>query len=129
MFKIRSSSLAEIMTDPKGKAETLSVGAKTAIAKQAKEFVYGFDEKITSKYMTKGVDVEDQSIELLNSVLFSNYKKNETTLENDWLVGTPDLICDDGVVRDIKSSWSLTTFPCLSDLGKDKGYEWQDLYP
>jgi len=125
MLKFRPHMIGEIMTDPKGKDEILSVGAKTTIIKMAKEFVYGFDEKITSKYMTKGLDVEDQSIELLNSVLFSNYKKNELMLENDWLRGTPDLICDDGVVRDIKSSWSLTTFPCLSDLGKDKGYEWQ----
>jgi hypothetical protein len=74
--------------------------------------------------MTKGLEMEDKSIELLNSVLFTSYKKNEETLENDWLRGTPDLICKDSVI-DIKTSWSLATFPCLSELGKDKGYEWQ----
>jgi hypothetical protein len=116
--------IGEIMTDPKGKDEVLSVGAKTTITKMAKEFVYGFDEKITNKYMTKGLEMEDKSIELLNSVLFTSYKKNEETLENDWLRGTPDLICKDSVI-DIKTSWSLATFPCLSELGKDKGYEWQ----
>lgn len=116
--------IGEIMTDPKGKDEVLSVGAKTTITKMAKEFVYGFDEKITNKYMTKGLEVEDRSIELLNSVLFTSYKKNEETLENDWLRGTPDLIGKDCVI-DIKSSWSLATFPCIAELGKDKGYEWQ----
>jgi hypothetical protein len=124
MLKFRPHMIGEIMTDPKGKDEVLSVGAKTTITKMAKEFVYGFDEKITNKYMTKGLEMEDKSIELLNSVLFTSYKKNEETLENDWLRGTPDLICKDSVI-DIKTSWSLATFPCLSELGKDKGYEWQ----
>jgi hypothetical protein len=124
MLKFRPHMIGEIMTDPKGKDEVLSVGAKTTITKMAKEFVYGFDEKITNKYMTKGLEMEDKSIELLNSVLFTSYKKNEETIENDWLRGTPDLICKDSVI-DIKTSWSLATFPCLSELGKDKGYEWQ----
>lgn len=124
MLKFRPHMIGEIMTDPKGKDEVLSVGAKTTITKMAKEFVYGFDEKITNKYMTKGLEMEDKSIELLNSVLFTSYKKNEETLENDWLRGTPDLIGKDSVI-DIKTSWSLATFPCLSELGKDKGYEWQ----
>jgi len=55
MLNIRASSLADIMTDPKGKDETLSVGAKTAITKQAKEFVYGYDERFSSKYTEKGL--------------------------------------------------------------------------
>jgi len=76
MIKFRASSLAEIMTDPKGKDEVLSVGAKSAISKMAKEFVYGYDEKISNKYMEKGILVEDKSIELLNSVLFTDFKKN-----------------------------------------------------
>ncbi len=42
MHKFRASSLAEIMTDPKSKDEVLSVGAKTAVEKLAKEFIYGF---------------------------------------------------------------------------------------
>jgi len=35
MFKFRASSLGLIMTDPKGKDEVLSVGAKTEIEKLA----------------------------------------------------------------------------------------------
>ena len=56
-MKFRASSLFEIMTDPRAKNETLSEGAKTSIYKMAREFVYGFDERISSKYMTKGIEV------------------------------------------------------------------------
>lgn len=124
MLRIRSSSLSQIMTDPKGKGEVLSVGAKTFIAKQAIEFVYGFDEKITSKYMDKGIQVEDQSIDLFNSVMFTSYQKNTERKENDWITGECDIFTGDSII-DIKSSWSLTTFPVLAEQGEDKDYEWQ----
>jgi hypothetical protein len=124
MLNIRASSLAEIMTDPKGKDETLSVGAKTAITKQAKEFVYGYDEKFSSKYTEKGLLSEDRSIELLNSVLFTDYKKNTERKTNDWLTGEADLVTPTSII-DIKTSWSLVTFPCLASEGESKTYEWQ----
>jgi hypothetical protein len=122
MLKFRASSLAEIMTD--GKSGGLSVGAKTHIQQLAKEFVYGYDKRITSKYMDKGIQVEDQSIELLNSVLFTDYKKNTERKENDWITGECDIFTGQ-MIYDIKSSWSLDTFPVLSSQGEDKTYEWQ----
>jgi len=128
MLKFRASSLAEIMTDPKGKDETLSVGAKTAIIKQAKEFIYGYDEIITSKYMTKGLEVEDKSIELLNSVLFTTFVKNTERKTNDWITGECDIVGNNRI-HDIKSSWSLSTFPVLASQGEDKTYEWQAQQP
>jgi hypothetical protein len=124
MLKIRASSLAEIMTDPKGKDETLSVGAKTAITKQAKEFIYGFDESFSSKYTEKGLLVEDKSIDLLNSVTFSNHKKNVERKTNEWITGEADIVTPNSII-DIKSSWSLATFPCLAAEGESKTYEWQ----
>lgn len=120
----RASSLAEIMTEPKSKTEVLSAGAKTAIIKMAREFVYGYDTSITSKYMTKGIQCEDASIELLNSVLFGDYTKNTERRTNDYITGEADLVCED-CIRDIKTSWSLETFPVLAELGEDKTYYWQ----
>lgn len=120
----RASSLAEIMTEPKTKKETLSVGAKTAIKKMAKEAVYGFDERISSKYMDKGIQVEDKSIELLNSVLFTSYKKNTERRANEWITGECDIFTGKKII-DIKSSWCLTTFPVLAEEGEDKTYMWQ----
>ena len=120
----RASSLADIMTDPKAKGETLSVGAKTAIAKIAKEAVYGFDERITSKPMTKGIQCEDQSIELLNSVLFASHAKNTERKTNEWITGECDIFTGSKII-DIKSSWSLSTFPALAEDGENKTYTWQ----
>lgn len=120
---IRASALSAIMTDGKGKDE-LSVGAKTYVAKMAKEFIYGYDERISNKYMEKGLRVEDSSIDLLNAVRLTSYAKNTERRTNDWITGEADIVDTDKII-DIKSSWCLTTFPVLADQGEDKGYEWQ----
>jgi len=123
-IKFRASSLSEIMTDPKSKDEILSVGAKTAITKIAKEIIYGYDEQFSSKYTEKGLRVEDESIDLLGSVLLKSFVKNKERKTNDWITGEPDIVTEDSII-DIKSSWSLATFPVLAEQGKDKGYEMQ----
>lgn len=104
---------------------SLSAGAKTEIKSMAKEYVYDFTEIITGKYMDKGLIVEDQSIELYNSVFFTNYKKNTVRLTNQWITGECDIIIPGVRGIDIKSSWSLATFPAVSEDGEDKLYEWQ----
>ena len=124
MIKIRASGLGDIMTDPKEKSQILSKGAKTVLDKMAKEFVYGFNEVISGKYMDKGIIVEDQSIELYNSVYFTDYKKNTERKTNDWITGECDIFTGDKII-DIKSCWSLATFPATGEDGEDKGYEWQ----
>lgn len=124
MYKFRASSLAEIMTEPKSKDEPLSVGAKTCVETIAKQLVYGYDEIVTSKYMDKGIQVEDDSIDLYNSVFFANHKKNTERKSNDWIQGECDIFAP-GKIIDIKSSWSLPTFPVTAAQGKNKTYEWQ----
>lgn len=124
MLRIRASSLGLIMTEPKLKTETLSAGAKTYIKKLAREFVYNFEEDISSKYMDKGIIVEDTAIALYNSVFFTDYKKNTERKTNEWVTGECDIFTGKKII-DIKSSWSLATFPCISEDGIDKGYEWQ----
>ena len=124
MLKIRASQLGLIMTEPKSKTEVLSVGAKTYINKLAKEFVYGYDEVITSKYIDKGIQVEDESIELYNRVFLTDYSKNTERKTNDWITGECDIFTGSKVI-DIKSSWSLATFPCFKEDATDKQYEWQ----
>lgn len=124
MLKIRASSLGLIMTEPKLKTEILSVGAKTYIKNLAREFVYNFEEDISSKYMDKGIIVEDAAIALYNRVFFTDYKKNEERKTNDWITGECDIYTGKKII-DIKSSWSLATFPVLSEDGIDKQYEWQ----
>jgi hypothetical protein len=91
MLKIRASSLGKIMA-PAKKYSELSAGAKTYISELAKEHVYGFKREISSFAIEKGIIVEDDSIELYNSVFFTAHRKNEQRFENDWLCGTPDIM-------------------------------------
>lgn len=154
MHKFRASSLGLIMNDPtsidpllltgdlltisKKKVKTdddkailaplwdqsLSAGAKTEIECIAKQLVYGYDEVVSSKYCDKGIQVEDQSIELYNSVFFTSHVKNTERKTNDWITGECDIFVP-GKITDIKSSWSIATFPATSKAGHDKLYEWQ----
>jgi hypothetical protein len=121
---IRASGLGNIMTKPKSKDETLSAGAKTYIKTLAKEFVYGYKEQITSKYMEKGTIVENESIALYNKVFGTNYVKNTERKSNEYVTGECD-ICTGYSIIDIKSSWSLATFPCFAEDGQNKDYMWQ----
>lgn len=124
MFRIRCSALSRIMTEPKSKEEVLSVGAKTYVEDLASEFVYGYTKTISSKEMDKGIIVENASIALLNDVLFTSHAKNTERKTNDWLTGECDIDTGSKIV-DIKSSWSLATFPTTMRAGRDKDYEWQ----
>jgi hypothetical protein len=112
------------MTEPKSKDEVLSVGAKTYIDELASEFVYRYTKLIGSKEMDKGIIVENTSIALLNDVMFTSYAKNTERKTNDWLTGECDIDTGSKII-DIKSSWSLPTFPATVRAGRDKDYEWQ----
>ena len=124
-LKIRCSSLGKIMGSAKSKDEfDLSVGAKTYIRGLVKEIVFDYHTEISSKYLDKGNMVEDESILLLNDVLFSNHFKNEESKSNEYITGTCD-IKDEMSIIDVKSSWSAETFPSTPDEAVNKDYEWQ----
>lgn len=123
-FKFRASSISKIMTEAKSKDEPLSVGAKSEVERLAKQLVYGYDEEFSSKYTEKGTLVEAQALELYNSVFFTNYAKNTERRTNDWVTGECDVFTGEKII-DLKSPWSLPTFPATVAAGRDKDYEWQ----
>lgn len=124
-MKIRPSELSSIMTmAKKGGPEVLSVGAHTFCYERASQFVYGYKKEISSKYLDKGKSVEDESIKLYNNVFFTNYTKNPERRENEYLSGECDIDAGNKII-DIKSAWSVDTFPTLSDRIDSKAYEWQ----
>ena len=103
----------------------LSKGAKTYIQKLAIEDKYGFTKDIESRFLEKGILVEDESIQLASSALGWNLIfKNEERFTNEWITGEPDVITD-GWIADIKSSWSLDTFPFFETEVTNKIYYWQ----
>ena len=124
---IRCSSIGKIMTEPKSKAEgPLSVGAKTYLRQLAAEEIFGVDFEVTSREIEKGILVEQDSIGLLNRVRGLSLTKNTERRSNEWITGECDLF-DAGRKRghDLKSSWSLKTFPICEDDCVDKLYEYQ----
>lgn len=123
----RCSSIGKLMTEPKTKAEgPLSVGAKTYIRELAQQAIFGVVFEFSSKETQKGIEVEDQSIALLNSVRGLSLQKNTERKTNGLITGECDLY-DAARKRghDLKSSWSAKTFPGWTKDCEDKLYEWQ----
>lgn len=124
-MKFRASQLGKLMTSSRSKGEVLSQTAKSYVIQKAKEDFFEYRTELTNKYLMKGIHQEQDSIDLLNAVRFENYKKYEHRAENEWLTGSCDIITEDLII-DIKSSWSLETFPATSYELKDLSeYEWQ----
>ena len=126
-MKFRCSSLGKLMTEPRSKSEgPLSVGAKTYIRELAAQEIVGVDFVVSSKAMEKGIEAEGDSIDLLNSVRGLSLVKNTERRSNDFITGECDLF--DASARrghDIKTSWSIATFPITIADCEDKLYEFQ----
>lgn len=123
---IRCSSIGKLMTEPKVKSEVLSVGAKTYIREQARQDIFSVEVEAGSKQMEKGIEVEPESIGLLNRVRGLNLVKNSERKSNAWITGECDLFdADRRRGHDLKSSWSVATFPIALEDCEDKLYEYQ----
>ena len=128
MLKFRPHALHLIMEGKK-----LSETAKKSICQLYDSVQRGVKYEISSKYLDKGLQVEDQSIEEVKKIKFGydpkwslkqfreykaiEYKKNTITFKNDWLIGTPDIIYTDSigtreyiVVDDVKNSYTRATW-------------------
>ena len=124
-MKFRASQLGKLMTSSRTKGEVLGQTAKSYIIQKAKEDFYDYKVELINKYLMKGIHQEQDSIDLLNAVRFESYKKNEKREENEWLTGSCDIITEELII-DVKTSWSLETFPATNYELKDLSlYEWQ----
>ena len=124
---IRCSSLGKIMAEPRTKTEgVLSVGARTYIRELAQQEILGVDFEFSSKETQKGIEVEDESIALLNRVRGLSLVKNTERKSNGLISGECDLYdAERKRGHDLKSSWSAKTFPGWVADCEDKLYEWQ----
>jgi hypothetical protein len=123
-MKWRASQIGKLMTTSRSKGELLSQTAKSYIEQLAKEHFYGYESPIVNRYLDKGINQELESIQLLNSVRFENFEKNKQRIENECLTGECDILTNEKII-DIKTSWSLDTFPELPEDIDSKDYEWQ----
>ena len=121
----RASSIGNLLTESRTKGETLSKTAKTYIEKVFKERELGYIESISSKFLDKGIQMEDIAIQMAADTLNWEFVvKNDKRFNNEFITGEPD-ICTDTLLADIKCSWNLGTFPMFESELPNKMYYWQ----
>ena len=123
----RCSSVGKLMGEPKTKGEVLTDTAKSYVRELAAQAILGVDFEIDSKPFAKGIECEQDSIDLFNRVFGRSLVKNTTRMTDDYLSGEADLL-DSDEVTDIKAAWSAATFPLsLEDVAaaQRKLYEYQ----
>jgi len=110
--------------------EVLAEGTKTHLIDVYVQNKYGRKQDITSKYMEKGLMVEEDSITLFSRVNKTFYRKNEEKILGLYIAGTPDLFTGDSItsaesIVDIKSSWDIFTYFRTRAKDMNKMYYWQ----
>ena len=124
-FKIRCSAIGQIMTKPQRKTDTISKTTKSYCQDWLKEQIYGRKKEFSSKYTEKGNKVEQESLNYIaKSLDYKEIIKNEKSLKNDFLTGTPDAILTDHLI-DVKNSWDCYSFPLFFDAIPNKAYYYQ----
>ena len=125
---IRCSAIGKIMTNGRAKNE-MGETCKTFLKELYIEKVYGFRKDIKSKYIEKGLLVEENAISFYSVQNGGFYYKNEQRFNNEFLTGEPDIITDEFVI-DITSSYSVSThfdkiFDKLENKSLNKDYYYQ----
>jgi len=125
---IRASSVGYLMTEPQSKADKeAGLLSKTAQKHLLDVYIaekYGRKKDIQTKQMKKGIEVEQESIDLLSIYLKMPFSKNIERFTNDFITGLPDIIDNDRII-DIKSSYDLWTFIGNIPDKLDSLYYWQ----
>lgn len=127
---IRSSALGTLLTGEPGKPDIMGKTAKTYLNELYVSLKYGREKDIESKYITKGLGVEEDSITLYSKIKKKFYKKNAERLTNKFISGHPDIyegpdIKNATFIPDIKSSWDLFTFFANASAPVKKDNYWQ----
>jgi len=111
------------LLDKMDKKPELSATAKRALDEVFAEQVFGRSKEIKSKYLDKGVWMEEHSLSLYSKVTGNILFKNEERFYNDFFQGTPDNCYEK--IRDVKTSWDYSTFPWKAEEIPNKEYVYQ----
>lgn len=84
---------------------------------------FGRSNHVTSKHIEKGLQKEAESVALYSRVTGVPIFKNKERKENEFISGEADNTFRK--IRDIKSSWDLTTFPLYESKLSNIIYDWQ----
>ncbi|MBB6131789.1 hypothetical protein [Mucilaginibacter lappiensis] len=120
----------------------LPTGAKSYCEKWVKEKLYDRRKNFANKYLEKGIACEDKSIQYAaESLGWGQVSKNEEWFSDEWMEGTPDIICelysrevggDNNIIEtltptviDMKNVWDCFTLPLFDDVIPTDAYKTQ----
>lgn len=111
----------KIVKHSSGQVE-LTQGAKTMLVDIFNKECLGINPFSDNKDTARGTRDEQRSLDLFNQVYKTDYKKNTKEYENDYIIGTPDII-GKGVL-DIKTAKNWKTFSRYTQSNADE-HKWQ----
>ncbi len=124
VFKIHPSACGHIMTNDRS-GKNMGETAKTYCEIWLKEQLYGRRKEFTNKYAEKGNIVEDNSLDFIADKLgLGLLIKNQQVYENEFMIGTPDVVLKDYLI-DVKNSWDCFTLPIFDETVTNRDYIYQ----
>ena len=121
----RASSMAAIMSGTgKGWPIEKSITCQRKLVDMYREHAWKRRNPLKNKYVTKGLEAENDSITLYSRFKKKIFKKNDTRLTNEFFTGELDLYEGESITKatkviDIKSCWDWTTLPSCIDVNDD----------
>lgn len=112
-FRVRASSAKDLLRRDKSKKEgSWGDSALSVIKTQALVDAYGFARPISSKFLTKGLNLEQAGLDFIAQHFFYEFEpvKNTIRLTDDHFTGECDLLLDT-CIRDVKCVWDFASFP------------------
>jgi hypothetical protein len=94
------------------------------------EKIYNRTKEIRSKYLEKGLIMEDWSIDFIAKMLNLGFLvKNTEQFEDEYKTGEPDILPPGSdTIIDAKNSWDFSTFPLLKEEVDPKYYAQGQVY-
>lgn len=121
-FKARASKTSILLSEPQAKkdkeAGKLSKSCIKYLEEWAKEHYCNRRPMTETDAMSKGTDLENESLLILNARYGTNYKKDDILLENEWMTGHRDIVGIDHV-RDLKTCKTYSSFPLIGEVSKE----------
>jgi len=103
----------------------LSETCKSYLSDVYTAVVYGRKtEDIRSKYLEKGLLLEEDAITNYCLLTGEFHKKNKERKRNNWIEGENDFYTEEWI-NDIKVNWSVFQFNRIASKPMKKGYKWQ----
>lgn len=138
-YTLRKNGEGRVLTDKqlsewgslyakKNEKPKLTDGSKKYLEQLVWEHLTGRSKKLQAKYLDKGIQCEEKSFTLHSEVTNTLFIKNKERKANKYFSGECDN-SQNGIIRDIKSSWEYNTFPLRENDIPSSIYEWQlDVY-